>query len=633
MQGGFTVAAQGMELKARVFGQKPGAALPLVTWAGNADRLAVLMGRLRYRRELCRQQGLPSGLAQQDNDAALALALYAKGGRTALAALEGDYALVVSERQNDGSRDLWAQRDPRGGYPLFWIERDGLVAVSTSIRPLVALLPRRTVSLDYVSEFVMLPGCGQQELADDRCAYEGVHRVLAGTRLSVSLPGGSVRCERWWDWAKEIDDLGTDDLDELGRLFRARVEAAIDESLRGRVAAHLSGGMDSTAVALIARNLLQRQGRGPLHTLSFVYDRLSGLARERPYVESVLDQPGLVPHRVLGDDVLDFDGFRMPPLMDEPCSALSRLALNAALTAEAAAAGVDTVCTGAGGDDLLSLAPYHLADLIGRGRLWLAWSEAAAWGRYFRGSVWSVLGPYGVAPLLPFWLRRGPGPWLNSGHARWARQDDYTIPPWIRRDFARRHGLYRRGLANLQRTVGPVRSALVASTIGSLQRQHGDYTRWYLAAPRGIHLVDPMLDMRVVRLGLGIQRRVRPQPGVQKPILAAAMRDVLPDAIRNRPRKGSFNEVFFLGLSRNLPLLEQLIHEAPIDDLELLDREVLLDCLRQTALGLTRDACGMDRLSLTLSLLQWLSTEKQWASQAPLSTEILTDAAPRAIPA
>ena len=65
-------------------------------------------------------------------------------------------------------------------------------------------------------------------------------------------------------------------------------------------------------------------------------------------------------------------------------------------------------------------------------------------------------------------------------------------------------------------------------------------------------LTHPFLDPRVFSLGLGTLSRVRPQPGAQKPILAAAMRGILPECILNRPGKGHFNEAYYMGLSRNL---------------------------------------------------------------------------------
>ena len=75
--------------------------------------------------------------------------------------------------------------------------------------------------------------------------------------------------------------------------------------------------MDSTSVALLARDELSRSGR-PLHALSLVYESLSDLDGETPYLEGALNRPGIRPHRIVADDVLDFDLFCDAPLHDEP---------------------------------------------------------------------------------------------------------------------------------------------------------------------------------------------------------------------------------------------------------------------------------------------------------------------------
>src|SRR5262249_17024154 len=206
-------------------------------------------------------------------------------------------------------------------------------------------------------------------------------------------------------------DPGTDDIARLGEQFLDLLQGAVRTRVRGTTASHLSGGMDSTSVALIARDCLE--GREPLHTLSLVYHRLPLLARERPYVESALGEPGLAPHRINGDEVLDFDKFDTAPAHDEPCPGLMRLcAPHQALTGAAAQAGVATIMTGMGADDLFDMQPFHLTDLLRGGRLWAAWSEASRWARAWNCNVWELLGPNGCANLLPGWMRMGVGNWL-----------------------------------------------------------------------------------------------------------------------------------------------------------------------------------------------------------------------------
>ncbi len=117
-----------------------------------------------------------------------------------------------------------------------------------------------------------------------------------------------------------------------------------------------------------------------------------------------------------------------------------------------------------------------------------------------------------------------------------------------------------------------------------------------------------------MRFGLGINLWPHRFPGRHKPILAEAMRGVLPEPIRTRRHKGNFNEVYFLGLIRNRAQLEELVRNAPLAESDMLDREILLECLEKACLGVAGDASGQDRLNLTLSLLKWLSMHEAWAN-------------------
>jgi asparagine synthase (glutamine-hydrolysing) len=442
--------------------------------------------------------------------------------------------------------------------------------------------------------------------------------VLPGCIAVFHLASGKVEHRRYWDWLQRRVDPGTDDVAELGEQFLDRLRAAVGERMRGRTAAHVSGGMDSTAIALIARDCLQ--GREPLHALSLVYDRLPYLARELPYVESALGQGGLAPHRINGDDVLDFDGCGTAPAHDEPCQGLMRLcAADQALTDAAAREGVATIMTGFGADDLFSMQPFHLTELLRAGRLWTAWSEASRWARSSNCNVWDLLRPCGLANLLPAWSRIGVGNWLRGGYARWGRNTEWTIAPWVRPDFARRMELRERSVANLRRTYYACRPVRLSVALSSIHMYQDCFSRLNLAAPHGIVLTHPFLDPRVFSLGLGALTRVRPEPGAQKPVLAAAMRGILPECILNRPSKGHFNEAYYMGLSRNLPRLEALVEQAPVDDLGFLDKGSLLDCLQRAALGNAGDAGALMHLTGTLSLLLWLTQQRQGAPIAARS--------------
>lgn len=317
-----------------------------------------------------------------------------------------------------------------------------------------------------------------------------------------------------------------------------------------------------------------------------------------------------MPHRINGEEVLDFDSLETAPVHDEPCPGLPRVwAAHHAMTAAAAQAGVATIMTGLGSDDIFNTEPFQLTELLRSGRLWAAWREASHWADAHNCNVWRFLGPYGFANLQPPWMRMGVGNWMRGGYGTLGRLTEWTIAPWIRPEFARRMDLRTRALASLRSNYYACRPVKLSLLLRFIRTYCGDFNRWYVAAPHGIVLTHPFLDPRMLSLGLGIQSRVLSRPGAQKPILAAALRGILPECILHRPYKRPFNEAHYMGLSANLRRLEALVKQAPVDDLDFLDKGAFLDCLQRTALGSAGDAEVLWPLNGTVSLLVWLSQQ------------------------
>jgi asparagine synthase (glutamine-hydrolysing) len=80
----------------------------------------------------------------------------------------------------------------------------------------------------------------------------------------------------------------------------------------------------------------------------------------------------------------------------------------------------------------------------------------------------------------------------------------------------------------------------------------------------GIRLHQPYLDDRVVEAALTVHVHERCTPWEYKPLLAAAMRDVLPERVRARTTKGSFDEDLRVGFSHSLDELLQLFADSEL---------------------------------------------------------------------
>jgi asparagine synthase (glutamine-hydrolysing) len=235
----FTHRSGGAEIQ--VFRPQTDVHPSLVGFIDTPAATCALLGRLYYRQELVADldpspsDGIDPSAAP--NDAALALAVYRQFGAKGLERLEGDFSLVLWDAREGR---VIAVRDPMGGYPLFWTEVGETFALSTSMRPLLRLLPRHSLDLDYLADYLLVNG-SQSELPSERCVYQGIHRLLPGSMLSVSFPARKTERRVYWRWLDRLVDPGTDRLEDISAQYRDAVTQAVRERLRGRTVSHLSG--------------------------------------------------------------------------------------------------------------------------------------------------------------------------------------------------------------------------------------------------------------------------------------------------------------------------------------------------------------------------------------------------------
>lgn len=607
MQVGFVVVHRATDTEVQISAPDNNDHSSLVTYSRAGDSFALLIGYLYYRQDILVELAsrCPHDLlsACQGNNAALALATYRHLGMASLERLEGDFALVIWDAD---LAQLIGLRDPLGGYPLFWTRHEDTIAFSTSIRPLYSIRPGCQLNEEYMAEFVMQQA-PRHESANEQCIYTGLQRVLPGSIVVARTADDQVERRVYWDWLKQIKDPGTGDVVEIAEQYRELLRTAIKERMRGcSTLAHLSGGMDSTSVALLARDIVRAgMGHAPIHTASLVYERLPLLAQERPYIESALqDETALAAHRLLADDLLDFDSFADPPLHDEPFTVLAHIAPDRPLVSLASRVGALTILTGHGADEIHLLLPYYLADWLRHRHFAKAWKEATRRAKASNNSPWNILSHFGLMPITSAWVAG-----TRWAHSSLNQDADWSIPPWILPDFARRHALRDRAIENARQIYQLCPQTNLSVTLSSILSRAGDMSRWSIAAPLGIMIAHPFLDTRLLSFGLGMQSRILPEPGNLKPVLTEAMRGILPDTIRHRRRTGHFNEVYYLGLARNLPRLEALVRLAPFEGM--IDKDIMVRHLQEGSLAGV-PARRLQHLNYMLALLKWLCMQKEW---------------------
>src|SRR5262249_18723173 len=146
---------------------------------------------------------------------------------------------------------------------------------------------------------------------------------------------------------------------EYAEHFRAVFEEAVRCRLRSHrpVGCEVSGGLDSSSVAVVANHLRQAGAAASpgLETVSMTFPGLP--CDQQPYIQAVLRTPAgvpthVLPHRGQSEDP-DGDVRRFADLPDFPNGAAFR-----PLRARAHERGCRVLLTGLGGDEWLSRMPY-----------------------------------------------------------------------------------------------------------------------------------------------------------------------------------------------------------------------------------------------------------------------------------
>ncbi|MFI6000578.1 asparagine synthase-related protein [Streptomyces sp. NPDC051366] len=514
----------------------------------------------------------------------------------------GDYAAVLVCRDR-----IVLMRDDYARIPLFFKESGGRVsAVSTSARCLgdfEAL--ERSYFCRYLTGNMAQP---HSELTP----FSGVHRILGGEVVELSLTGqmlGRVRRR-----IAEVDDPWepTADGHRLGgaaKNLRLALEQAVGRRVGRMTACHVSGGTDSTSIALLAARLLaEEQGRpGGLVLLAGRFDT-GELAGERPYLEEAMKEicrhaPAARP--VIADvgDVADFDDFEHHAGdADEPHTHAFRAPFWSRLHGHAAELGCDTLMTGCGAEPIVDANPLHLHRLARTGQLRQMTKQARAWAAGTERGVRDVVYDYVVRPALPLAAerfaaldRRGT---VLGGLGRFAR------PRWLRSGFARAHGYREASTAESRFVFGRRPEETFFEAANYLAAP--DPLSWRRARQDGFFLSHPFLDREVIAAMRRLPAEATFHPGRPKAVLREAMADLLPSRIYGRAVKVPFDQLYARGLRAHGDALIDLCRSArhPLVA-EMFDIEVLCRAVREARLGVG-NAESWDRMNSSLALVAWL---------------------------
>jgi asparagine synthase (glutamine-hydrolysing) len=483
--------------------------------------------RLDNRDELARQLGVSAAEQTGLADSAILLLAIEQWGEDAVDRLVGDFSFAAWDSSR---RRLLLARDFLGQRPLHYHRGAQFFAFASMPKGLLAV-PEIPAGADEekAAEFLAL-----MPEADPSSFFKSVKRVLPGEICVVT----ATDFQRRFYWRPSREPLRLSNSDEYAEAVRESLDRAVADRLRGtggNVGAHLSGGLDSSAVAATAARLMPPEGR----VMAFTSVPREGYSEPLPTGRFGDEGPlaaqvaALYPNM---EHILIRSGNRSPVrsldrnffLYDRPLLNLCNHVWLEAILDAAKERRLRVLLAGQMGNMTFSYSGLHgLAGLLGRGSLMRLGRESFKLWR--GGSSTKSVAAGAIGPFLPGWMWRSVNRWAG----RHTGLGDYSaLHP------ARHAEIKERAVAaGLDVSYRPRRDPIEARLWTLRRIDPGNFNKGQLGG-WGIDVRDPTSDRRLVELCLSIPAAEYLRDGQTRAIARRAFSDRLPAALLEEKRKG-----------------------------------------------------------------------------------------------
>jgi asparagine synthase (glutamine-hydrolysing) len=312
----------------------------------NEDKSLVLV----CNGEIYDYRALRAGLRERghvfrsESDVEVLLHLYEEHGVACLGKLNGQFAFALYERR---SRRLLLARDHCGIAPLFYTITGGVLIFASEIKAILRHpLVERQLNLTGLDQIFSFPG-----LVSPTTMFRGIHSLESGHYLLADE--GSVENVEYWDLDyPRLGETGDgrpegDYVEELRELLTSAVAYRLQADVP--VGIYLSGGMDSSLVAVLASRLSPDPER---HTFSITFGDKE--ICEAPFQRLVAGEIGSRHHEIRFD-WQEIESRLKTVIYHCECPLKeSYNTCSLALSAAARAAGIKVVLAGEGADELFA---------------------------------------------------------------------------------------------------------------------------------------------------------------------------------------------------------------------------------------------------------------------------------------
>ncbi len=486
---------------------------PLVDTASGL--ILMIDGRLSDREALISRLRPTEGWSDPSpSDADLILRAYLKWGRDCPQHLVGDYAFILWDAR---AGEMLCVRAPFGIRALHYCHKRHFFAFATDAAPLLGL-PWVSREPDLLAVLKGLTATQTED--DDTGFFKDIHWLPRGHTLHLSKKGSHHAAF----WAPELSPpIRYREADQYGEHLRHLLTTIIAEGVQSAqptMGIMISGGMDSTTIAALAKPALEANGHKLIAYNYFkqappTYD-------ERPLVRLLMAEMSLETRFIeIEPYFLSLAQLAELTFAEMPSTTIMRLPTEG--IEHLRSSGGKVMLAGYGGDYFFAgpALPPYLYQLL-RGDLGVLGRFLRASGRRPESLPKQFLGAF-VKPLLEVGLRGRKAHatlpmWIRSGSSLYSAFETHWQGRWkASRQFSPIHSLYN---AVWQRSG--MRDSLLL-----IERLYAD---------QRLELRLPLMDQRLARFVLGIPPDQLYSFGERKAVLRRAVKGLVPEVIRTHKK-------------------------------------------------------------------------------------------------
>ena len=427
----------------------------------------------------------------------------------------GDFALALWDRNQ---QELWLGRDFIGARPLAWTWQPGRFFAFAS-------LPKGIygagLASDKINPIALASKVAYYFFKEDDSGFAEIAYLQAGHSLCVRLHD-QIPPQPYRAFAPKVTDVGSwkGTAEQAAETLRQLVGEAVAARFpqQGAIGCHLTGGLDSSSITVLAAREAQRRGVD-IVALSMITPTRSGPPEldEVPLIQAVLDQEKHITHVNIHDE-LPVPG--MPEDTDWPGSIIG--GGDEQMFAAAADFSAHLVLSGVGGDECTSYNGANLyLSLFRQGYLRHLARELVARAKADHISLFKTVKNRLLVPM-----------YLASAVGKPRQQKGL---------FDKNHGITRFLNSAIVDKVLSRRMPMVLQSNSPEERicaiaDHHIPSRctYYavMAARHGVSVSFPLLDRRVVEFILSLPVHMFLADGQSRQPFRRAMQGVLPEKVR-----------------------------------------------------------------------------------------------------